>query len=120
MKESTKEERFVEFLKRLAAMPAASTAEEAMDALSRTLCEVEDELTDIPNTPENWQTDGRMYPPQEDQAREVSGREDLTCYRSRGHHTFIRSNGAIEIRALTGYVVFSSPGADGMSVEHTD
>jgi hypothetical protein len=117
MRNSPKEVRFQVFLKRLSAAQAASSADEALALLGRILCEVEDELTDIPNQPENQQTDGRMYPPQEDRAREVPGRSDLTRYRSRGHNTFIRSNGAIEIRELAGRVVLSKAGADGMSVE---
>lgn len=118
MSEATKEERFAEFLRRLTISPPASTAEDALELLSRTLCEVEDELTEIPYQPERWQTDGRMYPPQEDQAREVVGREDLVRYRSRGHSTYIRSNGAIEIRDhLTGQVVFNKHGVDGAGVE---
>lgn len=117
MKASSKEERFREFLKRLSAAPATSTAATALEQLSRILCEVEDELTDIPNQPENQLTDGRMYPPQADRAREVPGRDDLTRYRSRGHNTFIRSNGAIEIRELSGQVAFGKAGADGKGVE---
>ncbi len=118
MSEATKEERFAEFLRRLTASPPVSTVDGALELLSRTLCEVEDELTDIPYQPENWQTDGRMYPPQEDQAREIAGREDLVRYRSRGHSTYIRSNGAIEIRDhLTGQVVFSKYGLDEVGVE---
>jgi len=58
-----------------------------------------------------------MYPPQEDSARDVPGRSDLVRYRSRGHNTFVRGNGAIEIRDLTGAVTFSKSGSDGLSVE---
>jgi hypothetical protein len=58
-----------------------------------------------------------MYPPSEDSAREVSGRDDLVRYRSRAHHTYIRDNGAIEIRDISGTVVFSKAGADGEGVE---
>ncbi len=117
MLDLSKEERFNELLRRLSAVPAAATAGEVLGLLSRILCEVEDELTDIPNQPENQQTDGRMYPPQEDRAREVPDRNDLTRYRSRGHNTFIRGNGAIEIRDLSGRVVFSKAGAKGVGVE---
>jgi hypothetical protein len=82
-----------------------------------TLNEVEDELTDIPYAPENWQTDGRMYPPREDSAREVPGIDDLIRYRNRGHNTYIRDDGAIEIRDMNGTVVFAKAGADGEGVE---
>ena len=85
--------------------------------LSATIREVEDALTDIPYAPENWRTDGRMYPPQEDSARDIPERVDLVRYRSRVHNTFIRTNGAIEVRDIAGNVVFTKPGSDGAGIE---
>lgn len=120
MSQPTKEERIAEFLRRLEAKPSVSTAEEALELISQTLNEVEDELTDISFNPENWQTDGRLYPPQEDNARDVSGRDDLVCYRNRGHKTYIRNNGALEIRDLRGQVIATKPGSDGRGVELED
>lgn len=117
MKDLTKEERFAEFLKRLVAVPTASSRQGAIELLSRTLNEVEDELTDIPFVPENYQTDGRMYPPREDSLREVPGREDVVRFRSRAHNTFIRENGALEIRDSTGKVIISKNSADGLGIE---
>jgi hypothetical protein len=58
-----------------------------------------------------------MYPPEEDSAREVPGRDDLVRYRSRAHNTYIRDNGAVEIRHIDGTVVFSKAGANGKGVE---
>jgi hypothetical protein len=97
--------------------PAAETTAQAFILLSSVLTEVEDELSDIPNSPQKWQTDGRMYPPQMDSARDVPGRRDLIRFRSRGHHTFIRENGAIEIRDVQMSTLFSKLGADGRGVE---
>ena len=88
-----------------------------MALLSSVLNEVEDELSDIPNSPHNWQSDGRMYPPQMDSARDVPGRSDLIRFRSRGHNTFVRENGAIEILDLQNSALFSKFGADGRGVE---
>lgn len=121
MASSSKDERIAEFLRRLSVARAAGTAEEALNLLSDTLNRVEDELTEIPYDPENWQTDGRMYPPRIDSGREVTGRDDLVRYRSKAHNTYIRENGGIEIRDINGFVIFSKAGADGKFVEfHTD
>lgn len=100
------------------AAKSVSTAAEALTLIEDTLAAVEDALTDIPNDPASWQTDGRMYPPQADNARDVENRSDLVRYRSRGHNTLIRSNGAIEIRDLQGNVLLSKPGQDGNGVDY--
>lgn len=112
-----KAERFREFLSRLQKSPLAGSHDEAFKLLSDTLNQVEDELTDIPFQPEQWQIDGRMYPPEEDNAREVEGRGDVIRYRHKAHNTFIRDNGAIEIRGVNEELLFQKPGSDGRSVE---
>lgn len=112
-----KQDRFAEFVKRLAAAPAAGSSEEAYDQLCAVLNEVEDEMTSIPCKPELWQTDGRMYPPQADSVREVEGHPRVKRFRSRAHSTFLGENGSIEIQAVPGAeVVFTKPGADGKGV----
>jgi hypothetical protein len=112
-----KPERFAEFLKRLGSAPAAGTLDEAYGQLCTILNEVEDLLTSIPFNPERWQTDGRMYPPQEDSIREVEGHPRVKRFRSRRHNTYIGANGAIEIRsAPEAEVLFAKPGADGRGV----
>jgi len=116
--EFDKKERFQEFLRRMRATDTVSTAGEALTLIANTLAAVEDTLTDIPNEPANWQTDGRMYPPQADNARDVENRPDLVRFRSRGHNTLIRDNGAIEIRDLQGNVLLSKPGQDGHGVDY--
>lgn len=103
-------------LDRLASAPRAATHAEAFDQLADVIDAVEDELTHIPRDPNAWQSDGRIYPPQLDARRDVDGRPDLARYRSVGHNTYLRDNGAIEIRALDGTVVFAKPGDDGRHV----
>ena len=117
MANATKEERFAVFLERLTSAPPANSAQEAFNLLSETLNEVEDELTDILYQPGKHETDGRMYPPQEDNARDVPDRSDVVRYRSRGHNTYIRNNGAIEIYDLAGKIVLSKTGSDAKGVE---
>jgi hypothetical protein len=79
---------------------------------------VEDELTDIPFDPAAWETDGRMYPPQDDQVRTVAGRPDVRRLVSRGHDTFVRDNGAIVIRSRRSkQVLLRKAGADGREVD---
>jgi len=91
--------------------------EEALGVLSTTLNEVEDELAGILYNPERWQTDGRLYPPLPDSRRPVPGRPDVTRWRSKGHNTYIRENGAVEIVSVReGEIVFHAPGRDGRGV----
>ena len=112
----SKSERLRELFRRLAAAPPATTADEARELLARILMQVENDLTEIPNIPENWRTDGRMYPPQDDSRREVAGWPAVTRYRSLWHNTYIAQNGAIEIAAVDGEVLLSKAGANGRHV----
>ena len=112
-----KSERFAAFLDRLRSAPAALTFDEAYQQIRAILDEVEDTLTSIPNNPENWQTDGRMYPPQLDNMREVLGRPTVKRFRSRAHNTLIGENGSIEIQiAASSEVLFEKSGEDGRQV----
>jgi hypothetical protein len=113
----SKQERFEEFCRRLQGMPRARSFAEAYEQLCSILNEVEDELTAIPFNPDNWQTDGRMYPPQPDSMREVDGHPEVRRFRSRAHNTFIGDNGSIEIQvASSKAVAFSKPGEDSRGV----
>jgi hypothetical protein len=129
-----KAERLAEFLRRLGRLPAARTGQEAREQLDRTLNAVEDEWTSIPFDPAALDPSmrlaptERMYPPQDDSRRSVPGRPEVVRFISRGKYTFIRSNGAIEIRssrgpdgtiaqpAETGDLIFAKAGADGRGV----
>jgi hypothetical protein len=111
-----KEDRLCEFLRRLAAVPAANDFDSARLLLAATLNSVEDELSGVPFAPEHWQTDGRMYPPQDDSRRDVPGIPNVKRFRSRAHNTYIGMNGAIEIRTIGGEVLLSKAGVDGRTV----
>jgi hypothetical protein len=112
-----KKVRFAEFIRRLQALPPATSHDEARRQIEETLNQVEDELSGVPFDPAHWRTDGRMYPPQDDSASDVEGHPDMTSYRSRGHETFVAKNGAFEIRDVqTGEVVLHKPGSDGKGV----
>jgi hypothetical protein len=97
--------------------PPAASGTDAFDLIARIMNEVEDQLSGVPFDPENWQNDGRLYPPQPDSHHMVAGRSDVTRFRSKAHNTFIRSNGAIEIRTSEGNVEFAKVGADGQGVD---
>jgi hypothetical protein len=114
---ATRLERLTEIFRRLALAAPAASGTDALDLIALTMNQVEDQLSGMPFDPENWQNDGRLYPPQPDSARMIVDRPDLTRFRSRGHNTFIRSNGAIEIRTLAGQVEFTKLGADGKGVD---
>ena len=111
----TKDERLAEYFRRLAAAPAEPTATGAKILLARLLIEVEDTMTEIPNDPSQWATDGRMYPILEDNWEELQGAGWLG--RSRGHRTLVGVNGSIEIRRKSDdKLEFAKAGADGKGV----
>ncbi len=109
--------RFGEFIRRLNIAPAASTYEEGKAQLGDTLNAVEDELSGIPFNPATWRTDGRFYPVQDDNIRDVPGRPDLKRLRAQDHNIYIGTNGAIHIQQVTTKnVILDRPGKDGRKV----
>lgn len=118
--EVPRRERLDEFFRRLVAAPNAGTSDEAMEQLSNILDLVEDELTGIPNIPDNWREDGRIYPPQQDRKRSVPGHPRVTRFRTAGHNIYMGENGSLQIVALNGTVDMEKPGADGRGVWELD
>jgi hypothetical protein len=114
--ESSKAERFGEFLRRVASAAAVTTYDQAYKLICTTLNQVEDEMTSIPYNPSNWMTDGRMYPPQADSVRLDKEYPCVKRLRSLRHNTYIGENGSIEIRTIDGDVICAKPGADGQGV----
>jgi len=117
----SKTERLEEFFRRLRALPPAGTFEEAWQQIHETLNQVEEELSGIPNHPANWQTDGRLYPPQLDREYPVTGHPLVRRFRSVAHNTLIGANGAMQVRRvkldpLQGEVLFSKAGTDEKEV----
>lgn len=118
--EVPKRDRLDEFFRRLLAAPAAGTADEAVQQLSNILDAVEDELTGVPNVPDNWREDGRIYPPQADHMRSVPGHPRANRFRTAGHNIFVGENGSLQIVALDGAVELEKPGIDGRGVWELD
>jgi hypothetical protein len=112
-----KPERFREFLRRMAEAPLCGSVGEARILLAAVLNAVEDELKDIPFDPGLPQTDGRMYPPQDDSERAVPGRSDVRRFRNAQHNTFIGVGGAIRIEEINGSCVLNKPGLDSRRIE---
>lgn len=112
-----KTERFVAFVEQMRLAPLAQDFSEAYTLLAEILNDVGNTMTSIPYNPDNWQSDGRMYPPQMDNTREVSGHPFVRRLRILQHNTYIAENGAIEIEELhTQQVVLAKPGVDGRTV----
>jgi hypothetical protein len=92
-----RKERTELFLRRLVAAPVCSSADEALAQMSAILNAVENEFTSIPFNLSAWESDGRLYPPQVDQRRDVEGYPAIRRYRSKQHNGWIAENGAIKI-----------------------
>lgn len=116
----TKNERLEIFLKKLEAAPPARSHEDAYRLLCDTLSAVEDEFSGIPYDVEKSMTDGRLYPPLEDNKREVEGHPGTFNYRSKFHVTRIGPTGSIEILETdTNFTILSKPGAAAPSLPNT-
>ncbi|MBS0204905.1 MAG: hypothetical protein JSS49_18515 [Planctomycetes bacterium] len=115
----SKEIRLKEFFRRLHSAVATASFEKAYELLCSTLDQVEDELSGLPNEPDQWMTLDRMFPPQTDRMSSVSGC-DVKRFDSLRHITYIARNGAIEIRsrrkAEKPVIHFSKAGSDGKHV----
>jgi hypothetical protein len=110
---ASRAERFAEILRRLDGATAASSFDEAYRQLCDIVNAVEDEMTSVPYDPANWQTDGRLYPPQMDNMKELPGHPEVKRFRTRKHYVLIGPNGAIAIHDLAGNVILAKPGGDG-------
>jgi hypothetical protein len=111
-----KNQRLELFCERLQKAQPFSSGEEAYLRLAAILVDVEDEFSGIPNNPATWQTDGRLYPPQQDTKRIHPNCPSIVRYRSVAHNTLIGENGSIRIETITGQVVLNKCGADGLTV----
>jgi len=84
-------------LQRLHTAEATATHDAAFALIAEILNDVEDEHSGIPANPSNWRSDGRMYPPQADNARSSPDLPGVMVYRNRGHRTLVAANGAFTI-----------------------
>lgn len=110
-------DRFDQFLKQLGRSLGCSSFEAAFELLSRTLNQVEDDLSGVPYDPTHPRNDGRMYPPDDDAYRAVPGRADLHRYRSRQHNTYFSDSGALLIIDLKGHIVLDKPDLEMRSIK---
>lgn len=120
----SKAQRLEAFLLRLSEAPAARSYEEARQQVEAILNAVEDELTDIPFNRDAPQSDGRMYPPLDDNEMK-SGHSAVRRFRTRAHNLLYGANGAIRIQSVppppkswtVGVVIFDKPGLDGRRIQ---
>ena len=111
-----KGQRLAEFFRRMNLAEPCDGHNSAFNLIGDILTRVENELTDIPNNPDVWKTDGRMYPPKPDSERK-SPFPGVRRFRSRKHYTDIGGNGAIRISTVEGKaVLIDKPGLDGKKV----
>lgn len=113
----TKGERIAELMWRLEAAPAAGTAEEALQLVTRLLEEIEDQHSGVPNDPSSPMANERIWPPIARYHFAIEGRADLDGYRQRGHETILGANGAILIRTRRdARVMLDKAGQNGRKV----
>ena len=111
-----RKQRFALFLAALNDAPAAHDRALARALLAETLNRIEDAHSGVAYDPEQWMTDGRMYPPHDDfeQPSPIAG---VALFHSLGHRIWIADNGALRIEARrapnSGRVDLDKPGADG-------
>lgn len=110
-----RKERTELFLRRLGMAPSCSSVDEALTQIGAILNAVENEFTSIPFNPAAWESDGRLYPPQEDQRRDVEGYPAIRRYRSKQHNSWIAENGAIKIMQGS-TLCLEKPGLDGKTI----
>jgi hypothetical protein len=94
-------ERLCLCFERLNAAPAAANYPENRELLTAIWNRVEDEHSGVPYNPDNWSSDGRMYPPSEDQ-RQPMIEEHKVVFHSRGHRITFFHNGRIIIEVRRG------------------
>ena len=111
----SKAERIELIFEAIGAAPCCNSADEVLDLIKREMNAVEDAHSGVPENPENWQTDGRLYPPQEDHRRGDPA-PGLRRYRSKGHVSLISDDGALKILALDQTVVFQKKSCSGSEV----
>ena len=109
-------QRFALFLAAMKEAPAAHDLASARLLLDETLNRIEEAHSGVPYDPEKWMTDGRMYPPLDDQEREsrIAG---TSLFYSFKHNIWFGDNGAIRIVRRhppnSGLVELDKPGHDG-------
>lgn len=110
-----KSERFALFVRELQEAAAAASFEEARQLVDSVLNGVEDRHSGVTFRPDQWRSDGRMYPPQNDSEKKspIAG---VRVFRTRGHRVWIAGNGAIRITtagAAEDRIILDKPGKDG-------
>ena len=111
-----RKQRFALFLAALEKAPAADDRASARALLAEVLNRIEDAHSGVPYDPANWMTDGRMYPPQDDN-KKVSTVSGAALFHTKGHHVWFGENGSIRFEVRRGpgkgRIELDKPGADG-------
>jgi 4-aminobutyrate aminotransferase-like enzyme len=122
-----KKDRLAQFLRNLEKAKPASTMVGAKSLVRSTLNRVENAHSGVAFNTDNvgydsakWVDDGRMYPIPEKNWRETSN-PDVARGRSKGHNTFVATNGAITIASVpepgsSPRIFFQKNGADGRGI----
>ena len=115
---ATKAERLAIFRERLLVAPPARNLKDARALLEKVLIAVEDEFSGVPFNLANSSSDGRMYPPLDDNRKVFSTAPRVERFKSAGHLVFLGGNGAVKIVLRSDETVFlDKPGNDGRTID---
>ena len=111
-----RKQRFALFVAALEQAPQASDRASARELLTGILNTIEDAHSGAPNDPANWMTDGRMYPPQDDN-KKVTTVSGASLFHTKGHRVWFGDNGSVRLEVRRGpgkgHIELDKPGADG-------
>ena len=115
---ASRSERRSVFFAVIADAPVSATMQQAKCLLDTALNVIEEQFSGVPYAPQNWRSDGRMYPAGEDFRRKMPT-DLVACYFHRQHESQFGANGSFRIlerHPVNPKVLMDRPGRDGLFI----